>query len=322
MEKKQDAASKPKRGKAQQYADGGAPDPRMGIVNKQMLNFGSGASGSPYKKGGKAEAHSDVAMDKKLIKKMVKPGARTGKDDGGMIGALGGVLPALMASSDDKKVKQLLGGMSSGMKKGGRAKKYGGGALGGGAPEMVPPAMQSGMQQPMGMPSMQSGMQMPPMTPNMGESKPTGYRRGGKAKGKTHINIMINPGRGDQGGMPGGMPPGGPGGPPPGGIPIPMGGPPAPGGAPPMPMPMPNGQGNGFQPRRSGSLPRAVDWKGSAIRGEMRNTRGGALWRIPGRVISHIATLQRMVMWGRHRSVPSRLMAMGCMTWWVMSGSG
>jgi hypothetical protein len=99
--------------------------------------------------------------------------------------------------------------------------------------------MQSGMQQPMGMPSMQSGMQMPPMTPNMGESKPTGYARGGKMKGKTHINIMINPGKADQGMMPGGMPPGGPGGSPPGGIPIPMGGAPAPGGVPPMPMPMP-----------------------------------------------------------------------------------
>jgi hypothetical protein len=200
QEKSRGAASKPTRSKAQQYADGGAPDSRMGIVKPRMLDFGSGASGSPYKKGGKAEAHSDVAMDKKLIKKMVKPTARTGK--------------------------------------------FGGGALGGGAPQMIPPAMQSGMQpnpvQPMGMPAMQSGMQMPQMTPNMGESKPTGYARGGKMKGKTHINIMINPGKADQGAMPGGMPPGGPAGP--GGIPIPMGMPP--GGAPaapppPMPMPMP-----------------------------------------------------------------------------------
>jgi hypothetical protein len=232
QEKSRGAASKPTRGKAQQYADGGAPDPRMGIVKPRMLDFGSGAPG--MKKGGKA--HDDVAMDKKLIKKMVKPSARTGKDDGGMIGALGGVLPALMASSDDKKAKQLLGGMSSGMKKGGRTKKFGGGALGGNAPEMVPPAMQSGVQQPMGMPSMQSGMAMP----NMGEGKPGGYKRGGKAKGKTHINIMINPGKADQGALPGGMPPGGPAGP--GGVPIPMGMPP--GGAPaappaPMPMPMP-----------------------------------------------------------------------------------
>jgi hypothetical protein len=239
QEKSRGAASKPTRGKAQQYADGGAPDPRMGIVKPRMLDFGSGASGSPYKKGGKAEAHGDEAMDKKLIKKMVKPGARTGKDDGGALAGLSGLLTSeAINGKSPASMKQLLGGMAGGMKKGGRTGKFGGGALGGGAPQMVPPAMQSGMQQPMGMPSMQSGMAMP----NMGEGKPGGYKRGGKAKGKTHINIMINPGRGDQGGMPGGMPPGGPGGPPPGGIPIPMGMPP--GGAPaapppPMPMPMP-----------------------------------------------------------------------------------
>ena len=52
LEKKQGAASKPTRGKAQQYADGGAPDPRMGIVKPRMLDFGSGAPG--MKKGGKA----------------------------------------------------------------------------------------------------------------------------------------------------------------------------------------------------------------------------------------------------------------------------
>jgi hypothetical protein len=239
QEKKQDAASKPTRGKAQNYADGGAP---MNVVKPRMFDFGSGATGSPYKKGGKvgryadgggaptnpnlgpnpppmpsddqinkenwnqrkairramgakktgsdtfkkggkAEAHDDVAMDKKLIKKMVKPGARTGK--------------------------------------------FGGGALGGNAPEMIPPAMQSGMQ-------------MPSMMPNMGDSKPGGYKRGGKAKGKTNINIVIGTGKSDPA-APGGMPPGGPGGPPPGGVPIPMGMPPggAPAAAPPMPMPMP-----------------------------------------------------------------------------------
>jgi hypothetical protein len=69
-------------------------------------------------------------------------------------------------------------------------------------------------------------------------------KSGGRAKGKTNINIVIATGKGqqpDMGGMPP-MPPGGPmGGPPkpPGGVPVPM--PPA-GGAPqamPIPMPMP-----------------------------------------------------------------------------------
>lgn len=69
-------------------------------------------------------------------------------------------------------------------------------------------------------------------------------KSGGRAKGKTNINIVIATGKGqqpDMGGMPP-MPPGGPmGGPPkpPGGVPVPM---PAAGGAPqamPVPMPMP-----------------------------------------------------------------------------------
>ena len=161
LEKKQDAASKPTRGKAKNYADGGmapygltapvaamGPDPKS-IVQKNAMNFGAGAPGSPYKKGGKAE-HEDVAEDKALIKKMVKPAARTAK--------------------------------------------FGGGGL----------------------------------------SAP---KKGGK--GKTNINIVINPGKPDDQ-MAGGMPPMPPGLPPrpAGGIPVPMGMPPA-GGAAPMPMPMP-----------------------------------------------------------------------------------
>jgi hypothetical protein len=49
-------------------------DPRQGIVDKNRLNFGTGTSGSPYKKGGKV-AHPDEAADKQLIKKMVKSSA-------------------------------------------------------------------------------------------------------------------------------------------------------------------------------------------------------------------------------------------------------
>ena len=71
---------------AGQGAPGGptaaGPDPRLGIVPKNAMNFGAGAQGTPYKKGG-AVKHSDVAADKALIKKMVKPSARTGKNKGG-----------------------------------------------------------------------------------------------------------------------------------------------------------------------------------------------------------------------------------------------
>ena len=161
--------SKPKRGKAGHYDYGGivpagaaGPDARMGLVNKNALNFGSGAPGSPYKKGGMAK-HEDIAEDKALIRQMVKPAART--------------------------------------------KKFGGGAL--------------------------SDL-------NMGPAKATGGAT--KGKGKTNINIVINPGAkpDDQmAGMPG-MPPGLPPRPP-GGVPVPMGMPPAgaPPAAAPMPMPMP-----------------------------------------------------------------------------------
>jgi hypothetical protein len=49
-------------------------DPRQAIVDKNRLNFGTGTSGNPYKKGGKV-AHPDEAADKQLIKKMVKSSA-------------------------------------------------------------------------------------------------------------------------------------------------------------------------------------------------------------------------------------------------------
>jgi hypothetical protein len=174
IEKHGQNLSKPTRGKSKNYADGGmapygapapmpmgGPDSRMGIVQKNAMNFGAGAPGSPYKKGGMAK-HEDAAMDKALIKKMVKPAARTAKFGGGALGSRG--------------------------KKGG--------------------------------------------------------------KGKTNINIVINPGKPDDQ-MAGGMPPMPPGLPPrpAGGIPVPMGMPPAGAAAPmPMPMPAPAPMGGGMPP--------------------------------------------------------------------------
>ena len=193
-EKREQGMSKPTRGKAGHYADGGAP---MAPNDKSgFLKFGVGAPGTPYKKGGMAK-HEDVAEDKALIKKMVKPSARTGKMGGGLAGLLGGGVAGLAAEEmnrDKDKDKR---------KNGGRTAKFGGGGL--------------------------SDL-------NMGPAKAAGGPT--KGKGKTNINIVINPGaKPDMGagmpGMPPGMPPR-----PPGGVPIPMGMPPA-GGAPPAPMPMP-----------------------------------------------------------------------------------
>jgi hypothetical protein len=202
IEKHGQNLSKPTRGKSKNYADGGmapygatapmpagGPDPAS-MVKKNAMDFGMGAPGSPYKKGGKAEAHEDAAMDKALIKKMVKPAARTKKEIGGALANLSPLAMGLNALRDDDE---------DGKKHGGRTAKFGGGALGG---------------------------------------KP---KKGGK--GKTNINIVINPGKPDDQ-MNSGMPPMPPGLPPrpAGGIPVPMGMPPA-GAAAPMPMPMPGPAG-------------------------------------------------------------------------------
>ncbi len=82
IEKHDQDLSKPTRGKAGHYADGGAPNDKQGF-----LKFGVGAPGTPYKKGGMAK-HEDVAEDKALIKKMVKAEARTKKFGGGALSGL------------------------------------------------------------------------------------------------------------------------------------------------------------------------------------------------------------------------------------------
>jgi hypothetical protein len=58
------------------------PDPRMFMVSPKSMEFGQNVVTPGLKKGGKVK-HSDEAMDKALIKKMVKPEARTGKASGG-----------------------------------------------------------------------------------------------------------------------------------------------------------------------------------------------------------------------------------------------
>jgi len=79
------------------------------------------------KKGGTAEKHEDVAEDKKLIKKMVKPAARTGKKEGGFLRTLGDRVAGDLASDTAMKIKdKLLGGLSGdNYKKGGRAARTG-----------------------------------------------------------------------------------------------------------------------------------------------------------------------------------------------------
>jgi hypothetical protein len=213
IQRREDAAAPRKSGGRAKKNDGGPMGGAQEMMSRAQKTAGVPAdviSSVPassrfsksmgMKKGGKA--HEDVAEDKALIKKMVKAEARTGKEGGGAMGALGGIIPMLL---------------SKGKKSGGRtARKEGGGVF--------------------------SGPSYPGKIPGVVPGGRTARASGGKTKGKgkTNINIVIATGKqpnADAGLMPpAGMPK------PPSGIPIPLGaqgGPPQ-GGAPmPMPVPMP-----------------------------------------------------------------------------------
>jgi hypothetical protein len=154
-----------------------APDKRMGIVPKDVMTFGpAGQRGMiGLKKGGKV--HDDVKEDKALIKKMVKPGARTGKDTGGMSvsdGEIEGTRP-----TGGRKARK-----AGGRTKGKTSININ---IGGGQPPMD-------MKPPMGPPPGPGApppMGMPPMAPPPGGGMPPGPPPGAPP-----------------GGMPAGLPPG------------------------------------------------------------------------------------------------------------------
>jgi hypothetical protein len=238
------------------------------------------------KKGGKA--HEDVAADKALIKKMVKPSARTGKAIGGAFGQF--LSPALMLANAIRGDDKNRGGKAT--RKG---RNEGGGANHEGVPIKKIPIGVSGLSpadaEKWKKQTDTSGMgwragykpndvngeakkrggrtarkdgggvfsgagyphKVPGVVPGGRTARASGGKAKGKGKGKTNINIVIAAGKqpgADAGLMPpGGMPK------PPGGIPIPLGaqgGPPQ-GGAPmpmpvPMPMPAPAGGPPGMPP--------------------------------------------------------------------------
>ena len=253
-------------------------DPRMGMVKDKALEFANNPVTPGLKNGGKAK-HPDEAMDKALIKKMVKPEARMGKANGGtkrMNRKSGGQV--FSGAGYPEKVP--------GVVPGGRTAKFGGGAMMGNRggnpmqnrPMGGPGGGGGGMGQQMGgnrplpganplTPTYPPGgaavtggggaMYDPSLAGGMKKGGRVARKAGGRTKGKSDINIIINTGKkpddqmmapppgapppglpvpmpGPQGGPPpmGGMPPGPPPGPPPGMPPMPPGG--MPPGMPPM----------------------------------------------------------------------------------------
>ena len=78
----------------------GMMDPRLEMVKRKAMNFEGNPVTPGAKKGGKIERHTDEAMDRALIKRMVKPEARKNRQDGGGVfsgpgypGKIPGVVP-------------------------------------------------------------------------------------------------------------------------------------------------------------------------------------------------------------------------------------
>lgn len=200
VQKEQAAASKPTRGKAQNYKKGGRAekmmggpmmDPRMNMVKQKAMDF-AGAQGTPYKAGG-----------------------RTKKLGGGAL--MGGVLPALAMGDMDGKKKG-----DEGKKAGGRiARKSGGRAKGKtniniviaagkpATPDMMqgaggPPMPPGGIPVPLpggpqGAPPMPMGgmgaMPMPPAPPAM--PAPMARKTGGRTVAKSYKDMTAGSGSGE-----------------------------------------------------------------------------------------------------------------------------
>ena len=218
------------------------------------------ASIAGFKKGGKAEPHEDIAADKALIKKMVKPSARTGKAKGGGMPLKGHNYHAKTdaelryIAKDASEAAKAMRGMDN--KAEGKYLDQANDAstvLGyrGRGGQRIPASSKGddtimntgGRAKRATGGGIFSGASYPGKVPGAVPGGRTARATGGKTKGKTAINIVINAGK--PAGQDGLMPPGGPPMPPKGmpiPVPPPAGGMP-PGAAPPMPMPMPGPAG-------------------------------------------------------------------------------
>jgi hypothetical protein len=173
-------------------------DPRLDMVKRQAMNFQGNPVTPGAKKGGKIESHPDEAMDKALIKKMVKPEARAKRQDGGGV---------FSGAGYPNKIPGVVPGGRTARKEGGRASKGKGTNINiiispgkdeaGGMPPGRPPGMPMGMPPgpPPGLPPMMPPGGAPPMMPpgpppgmppGMPPGLPPGIGMPRKAGGRTY----------------------------------------------------------------------------------------------------------------------------------------
>ena len=171
----------------------GMNDPRLDMVKRQAMNFQGNPVTPGAKKGGKIENHPDEAMDRALIKKMVKPEARAKRQDGGGV---------FSGSGYPNKIPGVVPGGRMARKDGGRSGKgktniniiIGSGKGDGGMPPMMPPPPPMGGP-PMGMPpgpppgpppGGPPPMMPPGPPPGMPPSGPPGMEMPRKSGGRTY----------------------------------------------------------------------------------------------------------------------------------------
>jgi hypothetical protein len=231
IEKHGQNLSKPTRGKAVNKEGGGAlapygstppmlqngPDARLAIVDKNQM-YGAHQAGSPYKKGGKIGRYAEGG------------GTSTNPNLG----------PGPLQMPSDDQINKENWNQRKAIRRAMGAKKTGSDTYKkGGAAKHDDVAEDKALIKKMVKPEAR--------TAKFGGGGLSAPKKGGK--GKTNINIVINPGAkpDDQMGAAPGMPPMPPR--PAGGIPVPMGMPPAGAAAPmPMPMPAPAPMGGGMPP--------------------------------------------------------------------------
>lgn len=238
-------------------ADGGQRvDPRMLALLRAKMAAGRGApmgAGAPagpgmgpMKRGGKAE-HDDVREDRALIKSMVKGKSLTGKREGGEV--------------DDYTAGDYIRGLKKPIPVKDTVLR----------PDPEKPDLKAMPKKRGGALSVSDG-QLQGTRPMPGGRM--ARKDGGRAKGKTNINIIIGTGKAADGQQPGMMPPRPPGVP----VAVPPPGPQAgpPGGAPPMPMPMPPPGG----PPPMGMPPMGMPRKSGGRTVEMKYGSGGGEGRL------------------------------------------